>query len=242
MGNSSQLLEQFEEEYKKLNKEQKEAVEALEGPVMVVAGPGTGKTQVLALRIANILKKTDIKADGILALTFTNSAVEAMRERLVRYIGEAGKEVNIKTFHSFGMDIIGQHFKELGFLEAPKLMEEADLAIFFDNLLHAHDWEHLRPRGDSARYFQDLKSLISLLKRERIGAEEFRLSVEEEIERIKNDEENISSRGERKGELKKEAEDEIERLARTLEGAKFFEVYEKEKTAQNVFDYDDVLE
>src|SRR3989338_10725235 len=98
MGNSSQLLEQFEEEYKKLNKEQKEAVEALEGPVMVVAGPGTGKTQVLSLRIANILKKTDIKADGILCLTFTNSAVNAMKERLALYIGEDAEKVNVFTF------------------------------------------------------------------------------------------------------------------------------------------------
>ncbi|MEX2029056.1 MAG: ATP-dependent DNA helicase [Candidatus Paceibacterota bacterium] len=232
----------FDAQYKKLNKKQKEAVEALEGPVMVVAGPGTGKTQVLALRIANILKKTDIKVDGILALTFTNSAVEAMRERLVRYIGEAGKEVNIKTFHSFGMDTIGRHFTELGFPEAPKLMEEVELALFFDHLLHEYDWEHLRPRGDSARHFSDLKSLISLLKRERIGVKEFESAVMGEIERIKQSEENISSRGERKGELKKEAENEIERLTRTLEVAKFFKVYEDEKKKQNVFDYDDVLE
>ena len=71
----------FEEAYKKLNNAQKEAVESLEGPVMVIAGPGTGKTQVLALRIANILVKTDTKADGILCLTFTNGGVRAMRER-----------------------------------------------------------------------------------------------------------------------------------------------------------------
>src|SRR3989344_55609 len=96
----------FEVEYKKLNPAQKEAVEAISGPVMVVAGPGTGKTQILALRIANILKKTDIKGDGILCLTFTNSAVDAMRQRLLRYIGEGGSKVSIFTFHSFGMKVI----------------------------------------------------------------------------------------------------------------------------------------
>jgi len=72
----------FDQEYKKLNKAQKEAVDTIDGPVMVVAGPGTGKTQILALRIANILQKTDIKGDGILCLAFTNAAVEAMKERL----------------------------------------------------------------------------------------------------------------------------------------------------------------
>src|SRR3989344_4644578 len=100
----------FETEYKKLNKEQKEAVDSIDGPVMVVAGPGTGKTQILALRIANILNKTDIGASGILCLTFTNSAVDAMRERLIRYIGEAGQKVNISTFHSFGMKVIEEYF------------------------------------------------------------------------------------------------------------------------------------
>ncbi|MDQ5922384.1 MAG: ATP-dependent helicase UvrD/PcrA, partial [Patescibacteria group bacterium] len=65
----------FEEEYKKLNTLQKKAVDTTEGPVMVVAGPGTGKTQILSLRIANILTKTDTHADGILCLTFTNSGV-----------------------------------------------------------------------------------------------------------------------------------------------------------------------
>ena len=69
----------FAQEYKKLNKAQKDAVDSIDGPVMVVAGPGTGKTQILALRIGNILLKTDVKPDSILCLTFTNSAVKAMR-------------------------------------------------------------------------------------------------------------------------------------------------------------------
>lgn len=64
---------EFEQAYKNLNTAQKEAVDALDGPVMVVAGPGTGKTQVLTLRIANILQKTDTPTSGILCLTFTNA-------------------------------------------------------------------------------------------------------------------------------------------------------------------------
>src|SRR4029077_13951465 len=91
---------EFNNECKKLNRAQKEAVDTIDGPVMVVAGPGTGKTQILALRIANILQKTDIKADGILCLTFTNAAVSAMQDRLQKYIGEASAKVNIFTFHS----------------------------------------------------------------------------------------------------------------------------------------------
>jgi DNA helicase-2/ATP-dependent DNA helicase PcrA len=124
----------FEEQYKKLNKAQKEAVDSIDGPVMVVAGPGTGKTQILALRIANILKKTDIKADGILCLTFTNSAVKAMQDRLKIYLGDASEEVAVYTFHSFGMKIIEEYFSVLNLPKVPKLLDNIERAIFFDEV------------------------------------------------------------------------------------------------------------
>src|SRR3990167_6470259 len=122
----------FNEEYKKLNKAQREAVDTIDGPVMVVAGPGTGKTQILALRIGNILLRTDTKADGVLCLTFTNSAVEAMKKRLEGYIGEATAELNIFTFHGFGMKIIESYHAVLGLKAPPKLLDDADTALLFD--------------------------------------------------------------------------------------------------------------
>ena len=97
---------QYNNEYKKLNKAQKEAVDSTEGPVMVVAGPGTGKTQILALRIGNILRQPDHLADEILCLTFTNSGVRVMKERLNEYIGSDAEKVHIFTFHSFGIELI----------------------------------------------------------------------------------------------------------------------------------------
>ena len=91
----------FKKAYKKLNKGQREAVDTIEGPVMVIAGPGTGKTTVLTLRIANILRITDTPPDGILALTFTESAVVSMRKKLVSLIGPKAYKVGIFTFHGF---------------------------------------------------------------------------------------------------------------------------------------------
>jgi DNA helicase-2/ATP-dependent DNA helicase PcrA len=91
----------FETEYKRLNPNQKKAVDTVEGTVMVVAGPGTGKTQILSLRIANILKKTDTEPENILALTFTNAGVYSMRKRLAEIIGSEAYRVYIFTFHSF---------------------------------------------------------------------------------------------------------------------------------------------
>ena len=233
---------EFEKEYKKLNKRQKEAVDNIDGPTMVVAGPGTGKTQILALRIANILKKTDIKADGVLGLTFTNSAVEAMKKRLVQYIGEAGEKVNIFTFHSFGMKIIEEYYKVLSLSTPPALLDDADTAMLLDDVLRNNDWEYLRPRADRSRYFSDLRTLISLLKRERITSKYFLSEVERDIKSIESDPENISSRGESKGKLKKEVLTKVEGLKRSREMAKFFDLYEEEKKSRNVLDYDDVLE
>jgi len=232
----------FESEYKKLNKAQKEVVDNIDGPVMVVAGPGTGKTQVLALRIANILLKTDIKADSILCLTFTNSGVRAMRERLRKYTGVESAKVYVSTFHSFGMDIVERYFNVLGLEKMPKIMDDRNSVSLCDGILEENTWEHIRPRADTARYFKDLKSLISILKRERIISGDFGEMIKKEISDIKNDPENISTRGSSKGELKKEAENKIEGLARTLETVKFYELYEKAKKEQYLFDYDDVLE
>ncbi len=232
----------FEEEYKKLNPAQKEAVDSIDGPVMVVAGPGTGKTQIFALRIGNILEKTQTKADSILCLTFTNSAVKAMRERLRRYIGAEASKVSVSTFHSFGLEILEKYYGALGLDREPKLMDDKDTVALCDQILQENEWEYLRPRGDAARYFRDLKSLISLLKRERITPEEFKVQIEEEIESIKNDPDSISSRGESKGKLKKEVEKKIEGLERTLEAVKFYSIYENEKKERNLFDYDDILE
>ena len=97
----------FEEAYKKLNTKQKEAVDTIYGPVVVIAGPGTGKTQILALRIGNILQKASgVKPDEILALTFTESAVATLRTRLASFIGAAAYRVRIHTFHGFAQSIL----------------------------------------------------------------------------------------------------------------------------------------
>ncbi len=96
----------FKSNYTKLNQEQKNAVDTIDGPLLVLAGPGTGKTEILAARVANILNKTDTLPQNILCLTFTDSASINMRERLGDMIGEASYDVNIDTYHSFSSEII----------------------------------------------------------------------------------------------------------------------------------------
>ena len=92
-----------------LNQKQKEAVEYLSGPLLVLAGPGTGKTQLLSEKVAYILKNTDTNPENILCMTFTESGASNMRERLKTIIGKDGAKVNISTYHSFGSDILAQY-------------------------------------------------------------------------------------------------------------------------------------
>ena len=116
----------FQKRYNNLNINQKQAVDTIEGTVMVVAGPGTGKTELLSMRVANILQKTDALPESILALTFTDSGSIAMQKRLFSIIGKDAYKVHIHTFHEFGSNIISR-FPEY-FYEGAKL----DLATDID--------------------------------------------------------------------------------------------------------------
>ena len=231
----------FDEAYAKLNKTQKLAVDTIDGPVMVVAGPGTGKTQILTLRIANILKKTDTGADGILCLTFTNSGVHAMRKRLRMYVGSGSSKITISTFHSFAMKMVEEFYISLGYLEKPQLADEISSVALCDEVLESHDFQYLRSRTNKALYFREIKSLVSLLKRERLSPDDFLAEIKKEINFIETDETSISSRGPSKGQLKQEAVKKIDSLKRTEEIVKFYELYDARKRQKNLLDYDDVL-
>lgn len=92
-----------------LNKEQQAAVEYLDGPLLVLAGPGTGKTQLLSAKVAYILEHTDTNPENILCLTFTESGASNMRERLGSMVGRAANNVNIYTYHAFGSNILERY-------------------------------------------------------------------------------------------------------------------------------------
>ena len=104
---------EFEEAYKNLNEQQRQAVDHIDGPLLVIAGPGTGKTQLLSVRVANILKQTDAAPENILCLTFTDAAAYNMRRRLADFIGPEAYKVQIHTYHSFGSIILQEHRPDL---------------------------------------------------------------------------------------------------------------------------------
>jgi DNA helicase-2/ATP-dependent DNA helicase PcrA len=165
--NRERLNQRFVEEYQKLNPQQRLAVDTIEGPVMVIAGPGTGKTQILASRIGKILLDTDSQPQNILCLTYTDAGVVAMRRRLSQFIGPDAYRVNIYTFHAFCNDIIQEN---LSLFEKTALDPISDLERIelFKNLIDTFPKNHplKRYRGDVYYEIHNLQSLFSTMKRE----------------------------------------------------------------------------
>lgn len=173
--------DKFQQYFRKLNPAQREAVETIEGPVMVVAGPGTGKTQVLTLRIANILRQMDASPDSILALTFTKSAAHSMRERLVEIIGSAAYRVNIDTFHGFCNELILNYPEEFPRMAGSKNASRFDqIRILEEIILKSRKLKLLRPFGDPFHYLKDALSEIERIKKENISPAEFKKLIEKQ--------------------------------------------------------------
>ncbi|HSE29753.1 MAG TPA: ATP-dependent DNA helicase [Candidatus Saccharimonadales bacterium] len=160
-------MSQFDQLLKALNPAQREAVETIEGPVLVVAGPGTGKTQLLSMRAAAIVKNTDALPSNILCLTFTESAAVAMQQRLVKIMGSEGNRVAIHTFHSFGTEIINQNpeyfYGGANFTPADDMTSYELLEEIFSQLSHSNPLSKTI-NGEFAA-IKDVQQAISHLKK-----------------------------------------------------------------------------
>lgn len=156
-------MEAFGEIYERLNTAQKRAVDTIYGPVLVIAGPGTGKTQLLSARVANILSKTDALPQNILCLTFTENGALNMRERLSQFIGPHAYDVQISTYHAFGGNLIRrfpEYFTDIR-LERPvdDLGKYEILSRIIDEVPYTSPIKQVR------HHLGDLVSTISEVKR-----------------------------------------------------------------------------
>ncbi|KKP89185.1 MAG: UvrD/REP helicase [Berkelbacteria bacterium GW2011_GWA2_35_9] len=167
----------FTDYYLKLNSEQKKAVDIIDGPVLVLAGPGTGKTQVLALRIANILKLTQVNPYNILCLTFTDIATQEMRERLLSIFGNQAYDIEINTFHSFANKIINEYpyffntyFEQQNKKQFRELTSLNELERFkiIKKLLIKSNYYRLKPLKNNLYFVTQITKAFSDLKREGI--------------------------------------------------------------------------
>ncbi len=150
-----------------LNPAQREAVEQVEGPVLVVAGPGTGKTHLLTARIGNILLRTDARAQNILCLTFTDAGASAMRQRLLQRIGPEAQRVPIFTFHAFCNRVIQEHAEHFS-QGNPEPVTELERIEIVRSLLAKLSPEHPLRAGkkDVYQFEEHLRDLFSTMKKE----------------------------------------------------------------------------
>ncbi len=231
----------FKEKYSKLNKAQKEAVNAIENPIMVVAGPGTGKTTILTLHIAKILLETQATPGSILALTFTDAGVKSMKKKLREIIGGRADEVRIHTFHSFAGSIFSEFPDHFPQLFRTKQVTDIEAESIVRNILKSEKFGKLRPFGEPDYYVGKILKAISDSKKENQDADRVSEFAKGEIERIKNDPASISSRGPTKGKLKADAVGKIEKCERTVLFAEVYRIYENQKKTEKLLDYDDLL-
>jgi len=232
--------------YEGLNDNQRIAVDSIDGSVMVVAGPGTGKTQVLGARIASILKNTDTHAENILCLTFTEAATSELRNRLNSMIGSESYKVAIYTYHGFcnmiiqgNKDVFGiQHLDPISDLEIIEVLREIIDQLPPNSLLK-------RYVGDVYYDLQNLKSLFGLLKKDNISPEEIETKIQEAKKEALLDESYYYKRkygNNQPGDLNHKKFDSFSKgLDKLCEASKLLTVYKLKLKERNRYDFNDML-
>ena len=232
----------FEKAYKGLNAEQKLAVDTVEGPVLVVAGPGTGKTHILTLRIANILRVTQATPGSILALTFTDSGARTMRRRLALITGEeAARKVTCATFHGFAELVRAEYPEHFVASGVRRLMGDVEQTLLLREAIETATIELLRPPKAPYTYLRDLRSLYDTLTREGTSFDTYRAWGREERQRLESDDALRYKRGAQEGEFTKVGLEKIARLDKVEEAVRVFERYQELKEERGVQDFIDLL-
>lgn len=237
----NEILTKFDELYKKLNPAQKKAVDTIDGPVMVIAGPGTGKTTILTLRIAQILRKTDTPPDAILALTFTESGVRAMRKKLIDIIGQAGYRVRIHTFHSFSNDIIKSYPSEFPRIIGAEHASDTDILRILEESVIDLPLKILRPWGEPLHYVASIRNAIKDLKREAVTVADFEQQTKAERKKFEALAGMYHEKGIHKGKMKGEYKERLRNIEKNEELLLVYRAYEEALHKERLFDYEDMI-
>ena len=161
-----------------LNDRQKEAVLYGDGPLLILAGAGSGKTSVLTKRVAYLIKERNVSPSNIVAITFTNKAAKEMKERIIKEVGKAGYDIQISTFHSFGLRIIKENYEKLGYEKNFTIIDSDDSLTVVKKILKEMgiDYARFNPKF--------LKNQISSCKNEMVTPEKYKNLVNDELSDI----------------------------------------------------------
>jgi len=207
---------------KNLNSEQKRAVIHKEGPLLIIAGAGTGKTKVITTRIAHLIEKGYAKPNEILALTFTDKAAREMEERVDILLPIGVVDSYISTFHAFGDRILREHATTFGINPDYRLLKKSEQVLFLRDNLFRFDLKILRPPTNPTKFVEIMLRVFSRAKDENISPKEYITWAKNKIRKIKDKTEK------RKAMIQ-------------LEIAKSYETYQKLMRERNYLDYGDQI-
>jgi DNA helicase II / ATP-dependent DNA helicase PcrA len=242
---NEKLLNEFRKAYDQLNEKQKLAVDTIEGPVMVIAGPGTGKTQILACRIGKILLETDTSPENILCMTYTDAGVVAMRKRLLNFIGSEAYKVNIHTFHSFCNTVIQENIRFFNKKEMEAL-SDLERVQYLKQLVDGFSRENPLKRYKGEIYYdiQNLANLFSAIKREGWKEDWLLEQIDHYAEYIIPETEGFYYKREKaKGQtvLTQKGKDELQRMEKLKAAISSFKTYQEILNENHRYDFDDMI-
>jgi len=206
-----------------LNKEQQQAVKHNAGPLLIIAGAGTGKTTVVTERIKHLILKRNVKPSEILALTFTEKAAAEMEERVDKTMPYGYTQMWISTFHSFCDRILRQEAIHIGLNSSYKLMTEAESILFLRKNLFKFNLNYFRPLGNPNKFLDALLNHFSRLKDEDVSPDQYIKWAQTQKSKLKNQ------------------KDEKENIEKNLELANTYKAYEELKTKEGVMDFSDLI-
>lgn len=214
----------------KLNKEQLEAIKFSEGPLLIIAGAGTGKTTVITERIKYLILSQKAKPHEILALTFTEKAAREMEERVDIGLPYGYTQMWISTFHSFCDRILRDNALQIGLDPRYRLMTEAEAIQLLRNHLFDLDLDYFRPLGNPTKFISGLLQHFSRLQDEDVTPNAYRDWVQSQKSKVKSQK--------YKSKLKDEKALEIEKWE---ELARAYQQYEEIKVKKGLLDFGDLI-
>ncbi len=238
-----EINQDFLKAFSQLNGEQKKAVELIDGPVLVLAGPGTGKTQILALRIGQILQKTDAQAQNILCLTYTDAGAINMRKRLLQFIGPEAYKVQVHTFHSFCNEVIQDNqeyfssyltLHHVSDLEKATMLHDLIDQLPLDNLLR-------RLKGELYHEASRLDALFSLMKRESWSPSFLQAKIDAFKKHLEEDPGSIAKSGKNKGKLRQDVQRKLKQMDLLTAAVGQFDPFQSMMKDAGRYDFDDMI-
>jgi len=206
-----------------LNPEQKKAVKHGLGPLLVIAGAGTGKTSVLIKRIAYLIASKKAKPEEILALTFTDKAAEEMEARVDRLVPYGYIDVAISTFHAFGDRVLRDHAIDLGLTPDYRVLSAAEQLVFFREHIFDFPLNYYKSLSDPTKHIEALLKVISRAQDEDVSPERWVKKAEEGIRRVEKGSE----------------EEDGKETERVLEVGKIYQKYQELKAEKGFVDFAD---